>query len=150
MEEIKFDSGKASTRIPSFHLIPAAALVAYAQRLERGVRLKGDGAWNASTQDQESVMKDRKFVIDRLSHCINHCLDAIARLRGQIPYEAEEEADGGDAGAIMFAGGLLAAVRQYEQSRIVAPTPPPAAPGKAPDEVIAASGFVPWSNVADV
>ncbi len=104
---VKFKSGGISSFIPRFELIPHSAMIALALRFMRGIRLKGEGAWNALTN--QKPVADKQFVIDRLSHCINHCYLAIGRLSGTEPQaDAEEIADGGDAGAIMFAGALLA------------------------------------------
>jgi hypothetical protein len=100
-------------------LVHRAAVAALAFRHARGVRLKGiDGAWNACSKDQAKTLEDREFLIDRLAHCIDHCMKAIARLNGQLPPLDEEDiADGGDAGAILFAGALLAAVDEYERQK---------------------------------
>lgn len=104
---VQFTNGKVSTKIPRFELIPRDALVALARRFERGVRIKGDGAWNALTD--ASAADDTQFVIDRLAHCIDHCYKAIGRLTcSEELLSMEEINDGGDAGAIMFAGALLA------------------------------------------
>jgi hypothetical protein len=116
-ETITFQSGKVSTKIAPLHLIHPAALRALAQRHGRGVRTKGiDGAWNACSKDQDKALKDREFVIERLAHGIDHCYKAIARLNGQLPpLDKEEAGDGGDAGAIMFAGALLAAFEEHNK-----------------------------------
>jgi hypothetical protein len=116
VETIKHQSGKISTKIPPFHLIPRASIAALASRFDRGVRLKGDGAWNAISPDQKATMEDRAFLIDRLGHAIDHAYAAIGRLTGtEAPLSEDDVADGGDAGAIMFAGALLAAVGAYER-----------------------------------
>lgn len=94
--------GVKSTKIPRFELIPKSALEALALRFELGIERKGDGAWNALTKHKEEALQDTAFVIERLSHCILHCYDAIGKLAsGEM--EGEE-----DAGAIMFAGAVLA------------------------------------------
>jgi|SRR6185437_11063681 len=103
-ETVQFSNGKISTRIPRFELTPLAALEALALRHERGVRLKGDGAWNALTN--QDAVDDKQFVIDRLAHCIHHCYKAIDAIAHDEPLGELE--DGGDAGAIMFGGALLA------------------------------------------
>lgn len=108
---VQFQTGVASSNCPDFGLIPYAAMLAEARRFERGVRLKGSQAWNARSANQ-SAMTDRDFVINRLVHAIDHCYLAIGRLVGTIPPASEEEeSDGGDAGAIRFAGALLAAAK---------------------------------------
>jgi hypothetical protein len=112
-------SGRVSSKIPPLHLIPHASLIALARRFGRGVRIKGiKGAWSACSKDQTKTMEDREFLIERLAHGIDHCYKAIARLNGQLPsLDQEETDDGGDAGAIMFAGALLAAVDDYERRK---------------------------------
>lgn len=95
-------SGVKSTKIPRYELIPKSALVALANRMELGIERKGDEAWNALTLHKQEALKDNAFVIERLSHCIQHCYDAIASVvRGE---DSKED----DAGAILFAGAVLA------------------------------------------
>jgi hypothetical protein len=113
--EVQFQSGAASSSIPNFALIPYAAMVAAARRYERGIRLKKEKAWNALSPNQKPL-EDREFLINRLVHAIDHCYLAINRLAEMIPPASEEEeADGGDEGAILFAGGLLAAAKAKMQ-----------------------------------
>ena len=104
---ITFASGAISTKIPRYELIPRAGLAALARRFERGIRVKGEkGSWNALNIE---AAEDRAFVIDRLAHCIEHAYKAIGRLTGtEPPLDEQDTTDGGDAGAIMFAGCLLA------------------------------------------
>lgn len=104
---VRHASGATSSAIPPYHLIPHKAARAYALRLGRGVRLRKEGAWNALSL--QSALDDREFLLERLGHGLDHILAAIARVAGYgTPLTDEEIADGGDAGAIMFAGGLLA------------------------------------------
>ena len=102
-EIVKFGNGKVSSKIPRLELIPRQALSDLALRFERGVRIKGDGAWNALTDP--AAADDKQFVIDRLAHCIDHCYKAIDAINHNLPMKDLQ--DGGDAGAIMFAGALL-------------------------------------------
>jgi len=106
---VTFAAGAISSACPRYELIPLNSLIALARRFERGVRIKGEeGAWNALAKHQHSA-DDPAFVINRLAHGIEHSYKAIARIIGTLPPADEEEtADGGDAGAIMFAGALLA------------------------------------------
>lgn len=92
-----------STKLARLELIPKSALIALADRFELGIERKGEGAWNAASQANEEVLQDKAFVIERLSHCIHHCYDAIKKLVLDCPNEGEE-----DAGAILFAGAVLA------------------------------------------
>lgn len=111
-------SGTISSKIPRFDYIPHAANVALARRFERGVRLRKEGAWNARAANQIVVLGDKEFLIERLAHGIDHLYKAIGRITGTEPPLSEEEvADGGDAGAIMFAGALLACVDEYNRRR---------------------------------
>lgn len=93
--------GVASTKIPRLELIPFSALESLAYRFELGIQRKGDKAWNALT-NKEEALKDANFVINRLAHCIKHCYAAIEKL---YCYEDDGE---DDAGAILFAGSVLA------------------------------------------
>jgi hypothetical protein len=105
---VTFKDGVVSSPCPRYELVPLNALIALARRFERGVRIKKDGAWNAISKNQAAV-EDVEFVVNRLAHGIEHSYKAIARITGSLPpLDEEDVADGGDAGAIMFAGALLA------------------------------------------
>lgn len=96
-----------STKLARFELIPKSALISLADRFELGIERKGEGAWNTLTLQNSDCTTDKAFAIERLSHCIHHCYDAIYKLihEGDNPgKEAGEE----DAGAILFAGAVLA------------------------------------------
>ena len=106
--EVKFAGGATSSPCPRYELIPIAGMAALAKRFEYGIKRRGAGAWNALS-DNQSDAATKDFVLNRLGHCISHCQAAIARIAGTMgPLDAEEESGGGDAGAILFAGALLA------------------------------------------
>jgi hypothetical protein len=106
---VEFSSGVASSDCPRFGLIWLSGVVALANRMARGERLKKDKACNALRLDNAAAADDVEFVINRLEHNIKHSYKAIAELSGVLPPPTEEDlAEGGDAGAIMFAGALLA------------------------------------------
>jgi hypothetical protein len=108
-ENVTFSGGAVSSPCPPFECIPRSAQIALANRFARGKRLKGDGAWNALSKNFNESAEDKAFVLNRLGHAIDHCYKAISRINGILPeLDAEDTADGGDAGAIMFAGALLA------------------------------------------
>jgi hypothetical protein len=109
MEELEF-SGVKSTKIPRFELIPKSALEALALIFEKGIEKKGDGAWNALTLHREETLKDKAFVIERLSHVIKHAYDAIRKVQDGREMEGEE-----DAGAIMFGGSVLAEYKRLKR-----------------------------------
>lgn len=108
VKELEF-SGVKSTKIPRFELIPKSSLEALALIFEKGIEKKGDGAWNALTLNKNEALKDKAFVIERLSHVIKHCYDAIGKVQNEKEWEGEE-----DAGAIMFGGAVLA---EYKRLR---------------------------------
>jgi len=138
---VAFESGAISTHQPPYESIPLSALTALALRMAKGVRTKGAGAWNANTPNQTPVV-DKQFVMNRLAHCIRHSYEAIARLAGNMPaLPPEEVADGGDEGAILFAGALLAehmrvtresAFTRVPYSHFFTPDRRPSDPGGAP------------------
>ena len=112
--EVKFAGGATSSPCPRYELIPIAATTALAKRFEYGIKRRGDGAWNALSANQQDAAT-KEFVLNRLGHCIAHCQAAIARIAGTLgALDADEEAGGGDAGAILFAGALLA---EYEAKK---------------------------------
>lgn len=107
-KEVKFSGGATSSPCPRYELIPLAADTALALRFERGVRLRGAGAWNALSKNQSDA-DNADFVINRLAHAAKHIKKAIAILSGNaLVIDEESVEDGGDAGAILFAGALLA------------------------------------------
>ncbi len=112
---VEFKGGAISTASPRYGLIWLSAMRAGALRFMRGVRIKGEAAVNALSANQDNC-DDKEFVINRLEHVIEHSYMAIARLKGTMePCSAEEEADGGDAGAVIFGGALLA--EHYDRAR---------------------------------
>lgn len=106
--------GVTSTKIPRFELIPKSALESLALRFELGIERKGDGAWNALTRHKAEALKDSAFVIERLSHCISHCYDAIAKVMDDYDILEREE----DAGAILFAGSVLAEYKRLRKDAL--------------------------------
>lgn len=108
-EEVKEFSGVTSTKIPRFELIPFFTLCLFAGAFEEGIRKKNEGAWNALNAHLEEALKDKLFVVERLSHVIKHCYKAIGKVMEGKEWEGEE-----DAGAIMFGGSVLA---EYKRLR---------------------------------
>lgn len=103
-DEQKLIGKVLSTKGPALHLIPMEALVGLADRFEKGVERKGEGAWNALSANQECLV-DREFLLDRISHLITHALKFRDQLvRGVKP---DEESMYDNAGAVAFGGALL-------------------------------------------
>lgn len=103
MEEQKiFENGVSSSKIPRYELIPREALISLARIFEEGVQLKGaDRAWNGTRRNYLSMLS-REFVVERLAHGIDHASKAIRDMT------QGNQVDPHDAGAIMFAGAVMA------------------------------------------
>ena len=108
-QEEKVFHGVKSTKIPRYELIPMSLLDCAALIFEKGIVKKGDGAWNALTLNKEEALKDKDFVIERLSHVIKHAYSAIRKVQDGNEWEGEE-----DAGAIAFGAAVLA---EYKRMR---------------------------------
>lgn len=111
-EEVKEFSGVTSTKIPRFELIPFFTLCLFAGAFEEGFRKKNEGAWNALNAHLEDALKDKLFVVERLSHVIKHCYKAIGKVMEGKEWEGEE-----DAGAIMFGGSVLAEYKRLRREK---------------------------------
>lgn len=100
-EEIPMAGGKVKTsKIPRWELIPTAALDSIASIFELGIVRKGDGAWNALSDNQE-ILTDIDFLINRLAHIMRHA----ALIRDQLKATGTINAE--DAGALGFGGVLM-------------------------------------------
>lgn len=122
-DEQKLIGKVLSTKGPALHLIPMEALVGLADRFEKGVERKGEGAWNALSANQECLV-DTEFLLDRISHLITHALKFRDQLvRGVKP---DEESMYDNAGAVAFGGALLlCAAKEVAFEAKVEPQPIP-------------------------
>lgn len=113
-EVVLYADGKiASSKCPHFHLIPTISLLRLCERFELGQKKKGDKAWNACSPNQE-VLLDREWIIERLSHVIDHALKLRDKVsRGDIEGIKEDD----DAGAIAWAGCFLIAATDAMMSK---------------------------------
>lgn len=100
-EEIPFSSGVSSSKVPRLELMPYEALVRTAARYEAGIERKGDGAWNALSNNQ-GCLTDRSFIMARIGHVIHHATRLQAKLLGYVPDDGDD-----DAAAIAWAGQFL-------------------------------------------
>ena len=107
-EQIVLPGGGKSSQCPPYEAIPTEALDALARRLAKGIRTKADAAWNGISANRDTALT-KEFVLNRLGHLLKHTTLAIDRVSGRIPYDPVDDADGGDAGAILWAGAMLAA-----------------------------------------
>src|SRR5690242_4527977 len=92
----------SSSRGLPLHYIPTEALQCLADTFELGVQRKGEKAWNAVSGNQ-SVLTDREFLLERISHVIKHALNIRDALLTNDPAGAYR-----DAGAVMWGGALFA------------------------------------------
>jgi hypothetical protein len=99
-EGVVFKSGAASSKIPRLDLIPRKALLRVAGRFELGLERHGERSWNAASS--QACLEDREFLIYRAAHVIDHALKLIAKLRGQLPDDGDD-----DAAAIAWGGICL-------------------------------------------
>lgn len=105
VEEKVFAGGGSSSHQPRYELILLSGLTALAKRMEYGLARKGPASVNVYNT---APAYDKDFIINRLAHNIKHSYDAIKKVALGHPLTKEEGENGGDAGAIMFAGMLLA------------------------------------------
>jgi hypothetical protein len=98
----------ASTKIPRYELIPKAALMSLASRFEKGIERHAEKAWNALSPNYESALT-KEWVTARLAHAIDHAYNALLKLQNGID-DGED-----DAGALMFAGAVLAVYKTLMQ-----------------------------------
>ncbi len=98
-EKLQFKSGVTSTKQPRLSLIPHKGLVNAAVRFELGLQKHGEQAWNNLSSNQDAL-EDKEWLIERMSHAIEHAYCAIEKLkRGELALD--------DAGAIAWAGLVL-------------------------------------------
>jgi hypothetical protein len=83
-------------------LIPGNAINSLEKRFEKGIENYGERAWNAWSHNQE-ILDNDAWVIDRLRHAISHCALALAKIQDPRLEDGDD-----DAGAIMWAGAMLA------------------------------------------
>lgn len=96
-------NGVASTKMPGYNLIYKSALLSLAARFELGEERKKDKAINALHLERTAIaLQNADFVLARMNNAINHIFNAIGKLSGGLD-DGED-----DAGAIMFAGAILA------------------------------------------
>lgn len=99
---VKFSGGTtSSSKASDFRYIPTEAMVRLANRFALGVQKRPDGtAWNALSHNQD-CLKDKDFILERISHVIDHALKLRDKIQAQAPLGDD------DAGAIIWAGAFL-------------------------------------------
>src|SRR6185369_7026812 len=101
-EEVDFAGGKvSSSNKPPLHLIPTIALTRTAEIFKLGKLIKKEKAWNATSHNQD-CLHDRDFILERISHVINHAM----KLRDKV-LKGEMDVGEDDAASITFGGMFL-------------------------------------------
>jgi hypothetical protein len=101
-EKIQDYCAAAASKKPRFSLIPPESIRALAARFELGEEKYGPTgkSWNALTS--QNALSNDEWVIARAEHVIDHALLYIAKLKGFIPDDGDD-----DAAAIMWGGCCL-------------------------------------------
>lgn len=94
-EKSRFAGGATASKAPDFARFSFSAHRRVAVRGDLGAEKHGEGNWKKD-------LDNRDFVIARLNHVIIHAYKLIAKLRGEIPDDGDD-----DAAAIAW-GGLFA------------------------------------------
>jgi hypothetical protein len=94
--------GATSSKIPGIDQIPYSAIIALAKRYSLGEQKHGRDNWKQG-------LDDKKYMIERLGHVINHAYKQIAILQGDIPDDGDD-----NAGAIMWGGAMLAEFKKLQ------------------------------------
>lgn len=89
--------GALTTPVLPYHLIPTIGLQRLVERFQLGQERKGKKAWNACS-DNQSVLKNKEFALDRIDHVIAHALLLRDEISSGIPHKDS------NAGAIAWAG----------------------------------------------
>jgi hypothetical protein len=97
---LKHKSGALSSREPRMDLIPYSALVRLSRRYEKGLRRYGKDNWR-------NGLTSPSYVVERLSHTINHCYHLIDQIEGRRPWGDDDH-----AAAIMWGGAFAVAATE--------------------------------------
>jgi len=100
-KEIDFGGIVSSSKISNFALIPRQALLRLIKTFELDIERKGDKAWNALSSNQ-NCLGDKKFIIERISHVINHAYQLLEKV--QLNQDLLQE---DDAAALAWSGIFL-------------------------------------------
>jgi hypothetical protein len=102
--QVHFAGGKASSSKAGapYHLVPTISSERIAQRFQLGIERRPDGtAWNACSANQE-VLADKAFILDRITHVIEHALKLRDKVVSGNCWEGDD-----DAAAIGWASHFL-------------------------------------------
>jgi hypothetical protein len=103
-EKRVFKSGLTSTKQPRLSLIPHAGLVNAAERFELGLEKHAETAYNKLSNNTAAALEDRDWLIERVSHAIEHCYRMIDILidPNKVISDLKD-----DAGAVAWCGLVL-------------------------------------------
>lgn len=95
----------AGSKQPRYDLIPYNSLKALADRFELGENKYKDKSWNANKN--HLALLDDDWIYARAAHVVQHALLYMAKMRGEIPDNGDD-----DAGAIMWGGTVLSEAKR--------------------------------------
>ena len=105
--QVEVVPGALSTPCLDYSLIPPLVWEELARRFMLGEERKGSKAWNANSSNQH-ILLSRKFILNRISHAIQHLLNLQRKLNASEDLSQTES----DPGAILWAGAFLACARE--------------------------------------
>ena len=92
---ITHESGAKTSESARLDLLPYHGLVRAAARFAKGERRYGHDNWRKG-------LTNRSYVIERAAHVMEHAAKLIAKLKGHLPDDGDD-----DAGAIAWGGMFL-------------------------------------------
>lgn len=99
-----------TSKVPNFLLIPCHTLISLANRFSKGLISYKDKSWNALSPNFEKALEEEEWILDRANHIIDHTLKWVAKFKGKMEDDGDD-----DAGAILFGGSLLAEVSNHRK-----------------------------------
>ena len=96
---------------PKYRYIPKAALDALANRFELGEKKYAPKSWNALSN--QAGLNDEGWIITRAEHIIHHAMQFIAKYKGLIKDDGDD-----DAAAIMWGGVCLYEAKRCKKERL--------------------------------
>jgi hypothetical protein len=94
-DKVMHPSGASTSKAPRFDLLPLDSILGVAARFELGSIKHGEFNWKKG-------LGDRSYAIERANHVIHHAFKLIAKLRGDLPQDGDN-----DAAAIAWGGLFL-------------------------------------------
>lgn len=109
--------------VPQYELLPREALLRLIRRAELGQKTKGKNAWNALSDNQESLLS-KEALCKRLGHAIDHAYKLMDRVVNDKPL-FDHDINEDDAAALMWAGMYACCATALIKERSCLPTHSP-------------------------